>query len=517
MEITSYLNKLASNIESINIEENLQKLEVNIQTRKVIIDNLECLTEMLAEIHNRDSLRVEFKFGDSGDILIFRDQNNLNEFIDDVQLEQYLLFNDDDEDVGKSIQIKVVISKEVVDQCLSVYDIKAFADFLDCLSMKAFFSRFCSYMKQYNQLKFEVLNDTEVEAGTETFWFSSTGNFPDINQSNRKKIELNRRNASNFKKNFEFDVIPEDFLLLENAGIGTIEGIFNRIFLILSVGFLADITTFYKDEDHNNAYYVFKGHRDIEFDLNYNNFNLDALWIFTDFYKWVFTGDHTIDKIGLARNVITRQIKLNTIDNKVLLSKQAFNSLLSSYKVFQKENIEQYIQIKNTVSELLLGMSHQTSELVNGLAASLKSNQLLIATFFGTVLVLNALSSDKFQDIFTKDVTIISYAILLISLIFLAASKWYAWMERARFKVQYKRLKEMYKDILDTEDIRGIFNDDIAHNEDLKFLRNKIWLFSIIWFLEILILMGAILYLKVSSEQTFVVFVYLSKLGTFLY
>ncbi|ATU27525.1 hypothetical protein C0W57_03585 [Bacillus velezensis] len=60
MEITSYLNKLASNIESINIEENLQKVEVNIQTRKVIIDNLECLTEMLAEIHNRDSLRVEF-------------------------------------------------------------------------------------------------------------------------------------------------------------------------------------------------------------------------------------------------------------------------------------------------------------------------------------------------------------------------------------------------------------------------------------------------------------------------
>jgi len=60
LEITSYLNKLASNIESINIEENLQKVEVNIQTRKVIIDNLECLTEMLAEIHNRDSLRVEF-------------------------------------------------------------------------------------------------------------------------------------------------------------------------------------------------------------------------------------------------------------------------------------------------------------------------------------------------------------------------------------------------------------------------------------------------------------------------
>ncbi|MED1124348.1 hypothetical protein [Bacillus atrophaeus] len=497
MKITSYLRNFTYNIETKYIEESLQRAEIRIQTSKIIIDKLDCLKEMLSKIHERDSLLVEFQFGTSGELCIFRKQIDFNEFIDEIRLEQNLLFNDEEE-TDKSIQIKVIISKEIVDQRLSIYDMNAFREFLGCLSMKAFFSRFSNLIKQHNRLKFEVLNDTGVEAGTETFWFSSTGDFPDINQSDRKKIELNRRNASNFKKNFEFDVIPEDFILLKNKGLEDIEEIFNKIFVLLSIGFLADISTFYKDGDDNNAYYVFKGHRDIEFDLEYKNFDLKAIWIFTDFYKWAFDGEHFIDKIGLARNVITRQIKVNTADNnKVFLSDQAFNSLQSSYRVFQKENIEQYIQIKNTVSELLLNMSHQTSELVSGLASALKSNQLLIATFFGTALVLNALSSNKFEDIFTKDVMTISYAILVISFIFLVASKWYAWMERSRFKVQYERLKGMYKDILDTEDIQNIFGDDLAHREDLKFLKNKIWLFSIIWFFEIITLFGAILYLKV--------------------
>lgn len=159
--------------------------------------------------------------------------------------------------------------------------------------------------------------------------------------------------------------------------------------------------------------------------------------------------------------------------------------------------MEEYLKAKDTLSEMLISLTNQTSQIVSGLANSLKSNQLLIITFFTSIVILNAFSEGRFEGIFTKDITVISYAILLISFFFLLSSKWYAWMEHHRYKVQYKRLKKMYKNILSREEIKEIFDSDEPYMEDLRFVSFKIWLFTITWLLEILIILGVILYLKI--------------------
>jgi hypothetical protein len=101
----------------------------------------------------------------------------------------------------------------------------------------------------------------------------------------------------------------------------------------------------------------------------------------------------------------------------------------------------------------------------------------------------------KLKDIFTKDITYISYGLLSISFLYLIATTIQTNIEANRFKQQYNRLKKMYDDILNEQDINNIFKDK-DHQEDIKFIVQKSSVYSFVWFIEIVILYTVIFLLK---------------------
>ncbi|MFL0437969.1 hypothetical protein ACH0BG_15090 [Bacillus pumilus] len=477
------------NFQITKIIENLDRCEIFIQIKQdSTAEDFEFLTNIFSWIHERDRVNIDFKIDGILETTV-RTVEDVNAFIEEVNV-AIELNNESD------WFLIVNIMKDCIDNSITLYDFSSFQDYFMNMSLKSILVKFNELIKRENRLKFEVQHEG-IEGGTRSFYFSSTKNFPNEPPFERQKVISIRNRVSNFVENVALDLIPQDFNLIDDDdSLGSFGKMFNNLNNILSFAFLSNKVVMFS-EDNNIIDFEFLGHRDLNFTLDYKNLNFDND-VITLIYQWVYEGLHPYDKLGLARNTITKECIIKD-DGRFILRKDCFNSLKSSYQLFQKENIEEYIRVKNTLSDLLISLTQQTSQIVSGLASSLKSNQLLIVTFFTSIVILNAISEKKIEEIFTKDITMISYAILIISFFFLLSSKWYAWMERSRYKVQYNRLKKMYSDILSHTDINEIFDSDSAYNEDLLFLKKKIWLFTITWLLEILIILGTILYLKICS------------------
>ncbi|MEK5132977.1 hypothetical protein NST39_02705 [Bacillus sp. FSL W8-0645] len=485
MDVIRFL-KEDLNLKIIKIIEDLDRCEIFMQINKgSTAEDFEFLTDVFSWIHERDRVNIDFKIDDILETTV-RTVEDVNGFIEEINV-AIELNNESD------WFLIVNIMKGCIDNSITLYDFSSFQDYFMNMSLKTILVKFNDLIKRENRLNFEVQHEG-IEGGTRSFYFSSTKNFPNEPPIERQRVISIRNRVSNFVENFALDLIPQDFKLIDDDSLGSLEKMFNNLNNIFSFAFLSNKVVMFSD-DNNIIDFEFLGHRDLNFTVDYKNLNFDND-VITSIYQWVYEGLHPYDKLGLARNTITKECIIKD-DGRIILRKDCFNSLKSSYQLFQKENIEEYIRVKDTLSDMLISLTQQTSQIVSGLASSLKSNQLLIVTFFTSIVILNAISENKIEEIFTKDITVISYAILIISFFFLLSSKWYAWMERSRYKVQYNRLKKMYSDILSDTEINEIFDSDSAYNEDLLFLKKKIWLFTITWLLEILIILGTILYLKI--------------------
>ena len=70
-------------------------------------------------------------------------------------------------------------------------------------------------------------------------------------------------------------------------------------------------------------------------------------------YDWCYTGGYTSDRLSITRNIIS----LNCPDiNKLKLNDSTLGAIKSNFKIFEKENVRQYIKVRNDVSKTLLDM-----------------------------------------------------------------------------------------------------------------------------------------------------------------
>ncbi|WP_211047310.1 hypothetical protein, partial [Pectobacterium versatile] len=58
-----------------------------------------------------------------------------------------------------------------------------------------------------------------------------------------------------------------------------------------------------------------------------------------DIYEWIYNQGNFVDKIGLARNIIS----IHTQDNSILnIPKSVLKSIESSFDIYLKDNVKQY-------------------------------------------------------------------------------------------------------------------------------------------------------------------------------
>ena len=101
---------------------------------------------------------------------------------------------------------------------------------------------------------------------------------------------------------------------------------------------------------------------------------------------------------------------------------------------------------------------------------------------------MNSLSSDRLDNIFTKDIVIISFLFLVLSFLYMLFSLNDVEKEKQRFKELYNRLKTSYEDILNENDINYIFKNDKYIVNDIEFIDEKVGRYKNRWIICLVII-----------------------------
>lgn len=470
---------------SLKVFENFNEVLVSVNITHLKIPNRAEIIEVTEAFSERDKLIIDIIFEEL-DPITYYSKENPEQFISEIR-KLFPLMDD-----GSSIQLKIKVEKTTnSNNEVSIYYFEDFTEYLTQLNLEGSMYSFKGILADREYVKFNLINVTkDVCFGTNTFIFYSQGESLIREDFQRKKIIEGRNTIGNFNNASDYSFIPEDFNLISRSNNENFNQFFDKLCTLYSVIFVSDFSSI----SDNKVYVKLNGYKLIETDLPFHCLNVKEIKTFYDIYRWIYIGGNLSDKAGLARNIISIHAKL--INQLLIIPENTINSIKSGYDIYLKENVAQYIEVKNKVSEFLLDLALRTSDLVNSFANALRNNHFLFLTFFMSVFVFNTLSTGKLKDIFNKDITYLSYGLLLISFIYLLATIIQTNIETNRFKMQYNRLKKMYDDILNAQDINNIFKDE-DHKQDIKFIEQKSTVYSFVWFIEIVILYSVILYLRV--------------------
>ncbi|WP_342026035.1 hypothetical protein AADC60_08090 [Cytobacillus pseudoceanisediminis] len=476
--ITSLFKLFFGNIPSINKSEDIESFKASSSAALIKLPSKEQLITCLEGFPIRDSVILDIDLDENEPVTFYKNQD-IQSFYDQVQT--FIDIKDD----NSIFTLKLTINKNCMNNKISVYCLESLKEYIHGLSLHGLLYTVNKLVSKNNYIYLLIQdNGTSFEMATQSIILTSeeAGHTQLTESINREKLISNRNSISNFINSSEYNLIPNDFYLIKRSADQDINELFDKICFIISTAFIADISKIHGD---NQFYYRYNGYKTIENEIDYKVDTLNNSVVLFNIFSWIYNEGNLSDKIGLSRNMITLHHKVN--DNETNLKDNTLNSILSGYEIYLKENVEQYIDIKNKISEFLIDMSQKSSELVRAMTDSIKNNNLLFLSFFLSIVVFNSLSENKFKDIFTKDITYISYGILFISMIYLIISIVITNIEIKRFQQQFFQMKELYNDILDEEDLKNIFKEDILNN-DIKYIERKTVWWSIFWLFEIVLI-----------------------------
>ena len=182
-----------------------------------------------------------------------------------------------------------------------------------------------------------------------------------------------------------------------------------------------------------------------------------------------------------------------------------FQSIQSSFKVYEKQNIKQYIEVRNKISDQLLDFNNRANKVIETFASGFQKSALALISFYISAIVIRVLSKGDFVNVFSIDATLLSIAFIGGSFVYYRVAKWEVIEQRKRFVDSYTHLKERYTDLLEKDDIKRILNDDKEFNADIAFINNKLKAYSNLWkwFLGILLIVTLLLFCTYSLSQLF--------------
>ena len=429
-----------------------------------------------------DQLTFIINFGDAEPVSLYSTSLDFVKF--KTGLEDEYRFQD-----GEPIKATFTITKRNFAGNISIYDLETFTATLEKLSVAEVFSIFNRVLSNKSFVNFNVLN-LDKPFNTANIFFTQVGAKAPIQTftDRRKRLDC-ILSASNYTNIEEHNLTPDDFQMeIENSNHSKLCFLFNKYAVVLSVVYLFDITSLKANElDFKiNGYKSIKGKVDVK--------ALPTNWTkeYYNIYNWVYCGGNINDKIGLARNIISLHLKKS---GEIELNGHPFQSIQSSYKVYEKQNIKQYIEIRNKISDQLLDFNNRANKVIEVFASDFKKSSLALITFYFSAIAIKVLGNGNFVNVFTLDTTVLSIVFLFGSFLYYIVAKWEVKEQRKRFVDSYTNLKERYTDLLEKEDIKRILNNDKEFNSDVAFIDCKLKNYSKLWKCFLAMLLGGTLFL----------------------
>ena len=431
------------------------------------IENIKCV---LNKFPIRDEVKIRL-YNDYEETIIF---DNHNDEIIGCEVEVFYQDSKEDTEVNISLEINKMISQNT----LSVYNFEKFSNSILNKSNKEILGIFSDFLKNKEYLIFE-LYDSNLLFWTKTMVFKNYNqNTPEIKFLRSNKIEICKQ-ISSFYNVTDYELIPDDFEIISNSNNNIFEEIFSKLRTLMSMIYVSNTAII--DNESLNVEIIGQRKTCFNYNINTQLVNNDELY---KIYKWIFTDGNSVDKAIIARNIISLHCQYDDI---LRTDQKTFSSIQSNFSLYQRDNVVKYIELKNKLGEYIIKIVTETNDIVTGLTDKFKKNIIACFTFIFTIVLANIVSSNPLNNIFTKDITFLLETILVGSIGYLVISVLEMNYNLKKLERGYEDLKNNYTDILDANDILEIFNNDKTFKDNVKDVKKKRILFTVIWVVAILV------------------------------
>ncbi len=358
---------------------------------------------------------------------------------------------------GDEVVVAIRIVKIIRDGRVSVYNLNLFSNFLCNLKMEQLFENFTKLFSECgDHISFQLL-DTNGSLRTSNISFSDN-DVQWIERRSRKEILRDCEDASVFLDRRRIILIPQDFDIdaVEGNGFEAIISLFEKLRAVLSYIYLANTATVLNDKAILQFDPSTKG---CEYEMNQLTENKVVPLI----YEWVFKDDSCVDKASIARKIINTYCRDK--ESILAINEKVLNSIKSDYVIYQKNHADQYIDMKNKISEFIVDSAGKIQELSHDIVDAFRNNFVAIIVFLMTVLLTDSIDFSQFfgREISPKVTAVcgvftVATLLYLIATLIMGNQKW-KWLKQS-----YTDLKKNYDGVFDSKDLDEAFN----HDEPLK-------------------------------------------------
>ena len=284
--------------------------------------------DVIDKINARDQIAIYFFETDNAESIDYLsiNVNSWNDFVYELQ--------------AKNIQqgkIKIQIGKGLQNGMLSIYSIDKFTEYINTLSLSQFFA--IIDMRFTTSLVFEVQDELYPKWSTNTIAFiGKDGKYEisDMENVNRESRIKEVRNLC-YHEIEKYKLLPEDLFYSQYDGNDSLQSAFIKACMIYTFSFVFDYSALKNDnyEYKLNGFRTLSGHIKVK-PLSKINVNINSCKLIYEIYKWLYLGENNNDKINIARNIIS----LNIEKESLYINSSTFESILSNYKIYEKENVK---------------------------------------------------------------------------------------------------------------------------------------------------------------------------------
>lgn len=394
----------------------------------------------------------------------------------------------------ESITVRLEIQKNIRQNHFSIYCFEKFVeDILQC-SIEEVLKAFTLLFKESGGYIIFDLFDNKNVFCTKTMFFASPEHSLTVTEFERNyRLQMCRENSYFYNQDI-YELLPDDFKIIIGYNRNPFSKLFQKLETILSLCMLASNSYIQQEKLRLQI----MGQRSIEYTYELNE--IEGNPILYKIYDWIYSGGSNIDKAIIARNIICLHCKYEPL---LFLDAKVLAAIQSNYNLYLKENVTQYLELKNRVAEFIAGTVSRTGEYATELLDKFKTNLFAIFGFLFTVIIANIVSDQPLNNIFTKDITVILEFVLMGSFVYLFISYKQSKYQMKKVYDSYNKLKKAYDQILTDDDIKECFGNDMIILDMKKTVEKSQKNYVIIWSCFLAILFIALELMSDSSIMTF--------------
>ena len=401
-----------------------------------------------------------------------------------------------------SISVKFIITKNIQNGILSIYSILDFSQYLGNSSLYSFLNVLNKRLEKV--LILECINDEIETLKTESVSVVSKDVNSEIIGVNERMKRIHLSEGFIHWGAYKLQLLPEDIYPFSSTN--PLYNIFKQASACLLIMYLFDYITL----TNNTLDSKLNGFKALNYTINTNKLfeiNIDQNTVDQLFqvYCWGMSGGYVADKFSIARNILS----LNLDTTQILITSHIIDAIKSNFRVYEKENVQQYIQLRNEISNLLIDLQTKINDITQSFTADFKNNLLVLVSFFASVIVFGVISEASPLAYFSDHIIILSWCFLLISLFYWLYSYNELKKKTKLFYKHYEQIKNRYNALLDDAELNNIFeecNPDKYESHQSYIEWQKCW-FSRLWIISIIILFLGLFILSIFNDTYIITFV----------